>query len=1522
MLSALSQSTLSNNNNNNNDNNSSSGSRAQSPSKKSLAPTVKTEPDHDVHPLEMETQPQAQQPPSFNDLSSSSNGIPPSSSSSRTSNMNEFDGHIDYAESPIHPFSMPPQHQQQPQFPSAQQQRQHHQQPQQQEPPGSPREDQQEAFNINNSNNPSYPSTQPQQHQQLLKLKTEHGVVPVVTTTTTTTTPSLSATVNTPDIIMTHDEDDSLQDGSSSETEKSNYPHQNQEGNNNDDDDNEEDEPITGGPDKLTQLTQRNCHLMVDTSAASSLVNTPSSPSTAQMETPTTATSSSSSRRPSLRTMPATIPRSALQEETIALFKQFRNLIPCAKCFCRNTIQRDGMSDGNLRFKCRPPVSMSLICNKSYSESKIRNMIAGVVYGHSLPDSGTPSSGENSLGLAPPSTTKSRRGSKVKANIVNAAHSPKVGTEKTPEISGSSVGVKADRPQQDDEDMDRRSPAGQLMQEEEDELDDSNPLAIDPGMLEGFTLPQPSPVRRPSQGRVSRRPSVQQLRRKSLAAEDAMMSSSMDYESNNNNYSSQLPPMNPSAAGNHLQVPGTPPLDGEDTRLHRQQRPGYGTQARSVTPTGLHHPQQGPPPSSSGRQKLHHSHSHPNIGQQRHQQYLEQQEYQREQRDHRGSNGYPSQALQQQQQQQQRQQLQRQVSRRESGQQLGAPTDRRSSSTYASSLQQQSSSSSSMSMSSPIPSSQKVLLVSGNEAHSPALSSSPRSSPGREIAHHHQSQLHGSMGTPPFRSLAGAGRFEEGPGYFQRRMSQPHTGYGGYMSTSSSSGLPPMPSPLSHPYDRRASEAEEYPQMHREKYERLNASTLLAPGSGSSSRPNQKLRAIQPAPPSLPHHGQSNFSQGRHQSFRGDTSPQHPLDPLDPYDEPSRQPMTPPTRYSQASHLQQQQGGGSGASSQVSSPWISHGGHPALAQSEPMRYSHSLPQGGGSSRPGVRHQGSSSSLYYQSSSNRIDDRDQYDSEQGDSNREMSPEYQEMDSDGRPVIRTSNGAKRKSIGHALSRASSHQNLYMTRSEHQQQYNSSNSQRSYRPIAPMESSSNLDRAMPGKSAIKLTCFPNTSHSPSMTHELPPIPSSQHALDSSEAMSMRLEQTSKLVIEITQPSFMQSYGSNTANNHKMVHKAASQPNLKRTPLHQATGSSSPVFTTRLSASPYDSMDIEGGAASKKRRSDDSDASPSRRNSDESNKGTSTMAEAAVAALAAAANAATSDVSTLTLPASSSLSASSSGIQIFGVDYLNKKDIGLGLSTTPSSMPSPAIEALKVAQASSYVKVEDQKELGVDYSLFTRVETAGWRILIPPNVIASFRSEDFGLMLRPKGLNVENNESQQQQQDKEVTVVPKQEPEGDDQEELVDELDDDQEIHEEITFGGRGIGGHHGLGLKTGHIHGATSSTTTMGCSSSMNSLSSLAATTANDYEDDDDDEDCKEEKIEEDEDLESYRPEGLRRDDDEDVNAAGVSRIALGDHEDQLQPQKQQQHKVQQPMYQPFQPQEDVEMEMEQDELVDDD
>lgn len=112
----------------------------------------------------------------------------------------------------------------------------------------------------------------------------------------------------------------------------------------------------------------------------------------------------------------------------------------------------------------------------------------------------------------------------------------------------------------------------------------------------------------------------------------------------------------------------------------------------------------------------------------------------------------------------------------------------------------------------------------------------------------------------------------------------------------------------------------------------------------------------------------------------------------------------------------------------------------------------------------------------------------------------------------------------------------------------------------------------------------------------------------------------------------------------------------------------------------------------------------------------------------------AATAAAAAVVAAAAASAAASSSGsiLQLVGVDYPSSSKEGLGLGLSSSS---PAIEALAVARASSYVPLEEQKELGIDYSLFTRVETAGWRILIPPNVTASFRSEDFGLLLKPKG-------------------------------------------------------------------------------------------------------------------------------------------------------------------------------------------
>ncbi|KAF9349317.1 hypothetical protein BGX34_001859 [Mortierella sp. NVP85] len=225
-------------------------------------------------------------------------------------------------------------------------------------------------------------------------------------------------TLNTPDIIMTDESAKIALMGSEDEIQSSPTADRSiQEGNRDENGDQYQTSELA------SHLERPPSPLVVDTSNAMIPASRPSAAigtSPLTKSTPTTAaltldsaSVAPSSKRSSLRTMTVTLPRSPLQEETIALFKQYRALIPCAKCFSRNTIQRDGMSDGNLRFKCRPPVSMSLICNKSYSESKIRGMIANAVYGHALPYSGTSSSAtlgdrssENGLTMA---TTKSSR---------------------------------------------------------------------------------------------------------------------------------------------------------------------------------------------------------------------------------------------------------------------------------------------------------------------------------------------------------------------------------------------------------------------------------------------------------------------------------------------------------------------------------------------------------------------------------------------------------------------------------------------------------------------------------------------------------------------------------------------------------------------------------------------------------------------------------------------------------------------------------------------------------------------------------------------------------------------------------------------------------------------------------------------------------------------------------------------------------------------------------------------------------
>jgi hypothetical protein len=614
---------------------------------------------------------------------------------------------------------------------------------------------------------------------------------------------------------------------------------------------------------------------------------------------------------------------------------------------------------------------MSLICNKSYSESKIRNMIAGVVYGHSLPDTNGPGSatspGENVLALAPPPVTKPSRRASTKND-----GSPRLGAE-----------ITSERLHRLKEDPEEQLPENPLQME----------IVPDDRMSGGHQQQHPLDARRPSQphphqGSVSRRASIQQLRRPSLVDDDGMM---MDYEDH--------APSGPHPT--YLQVPGTPPMDGGEDSRHYRPRTSYNQPPRSVTPTGPpHHSSNGgPPPVTSGRQggqKLHHSHSHPNIGQQRHQQYLEQQE-----REHRGSfsgQGHPGQSSSSSSQAQPPRLLQRPLSKRESIHQMGGGPERRSS------------------QPSPNPGSKYLSGPPGSmhEAHSPAMISSPRSSPGREMGGHHHSHgssSHEQSGTPSMRSIPGSAWYDDNnQGYLSRRMSQPHPGYG---YSGSHSGLPPaMPSPLSHPYDRRASEVEDYSPVHREKYEKLNASTLLPPGpngssAGSSSSSSLSRHSLQKMKP-LAHPVSPNSA------FE---SRQHPLDPAEP--EPieeggsSRQPLAP---YSRSSGP----GGNSSSNPGSSSPWLGsgsgnggNGSGPATPQSEPMRYSHSMgnntttaSNGGsgnsgsyaGGPRPSLRHQSSLSNIYYQSP--RQDDRERFEAE---NDMDMSPDYHDVDADGRKFI---------------------------------------------------------------------------------------------------------------------------------------------------------------------------------------------------------------------------------------------------------------------------------------------------------------------------------------------------------------------------------------------------------------------------------------------------------------------------------------------------------------------------------------
>ncbi|KAG0026260.1 hypothetical protein BGZ81_006496 [Podila clonocystis] len=1028
------------------------------------------------------------------------------------------DNSMDYAETPIHPLAAAPSSNLTSSSPHASR-------------PPLPSNHREESYQTS-----STPSFQPQQHQQLLKLKNEHGCSTPVSNSEAKDDESYDHP-NSPSIPQRSSMgDDASPRFSPSPAQEKNHL--------------VVDTSSTGGP-------LRSPHMLMPET-----MGTPTTPSTATMTpdtsaplsgtTNSSAATSSSSRRGSLRTTTATLPRTALQEETVALFKKYKSLIPCAKCFNRDTIQRDGMSDGNLRFKCRPPVSMSLICNKSYSESKIRNMIAGVVYGYTLPDSGTPTSGatdgskSNVLAFPPPpmptSTAKSRRAS-----------------QKPVDMSSQNSGERLDQEDSRDQQMLEQDHRQRLQQQHHRQED----------------------VRRASMQQS-------QFRRPSAAGDDSPM---MDYDD-----STMLPPL---GRPNRLQVPGTPPLD--DDRSHSYNRGPSNLVSSTRQP-----------------QKLHHSRSHPNIGQQRQQQYMDHQDQMSG--EHRGSIGgykssphghpYPH-------------SMRPQAIRRESA--PYSSTERRFS--YPS---QKSSSSTSGS---------KFLPVGHtDEALSPALSSSSRSSPGREpvlqplsssgaVGDHDQNPGTPSLGSLP-QGYYGDNKGSSSP--YQRRMSQPHpnqprgSGSSAYTQLPGFSGVPSANKQPLH-YDRRGSEMDEYHYSHREKYEKLNANTLK----------QYKSR--------VPYGQESPFM---------------------------------PSSASSASHQSPQFENSSLSVFSSSTPAVnraSNGGYSPLSG-----YS-SLPQG---TRPAQSYQSSSRRDYAES--------DTY-----------AP-----DSDQPEDFESRQYAKMRGIKHPANNRPQGNHLYN--------------------VPSSSGPKDLDSVLP-KNTIKLTCFPS-----SVKSQPDPSPSSTtSSLETTDAMALNLDQNSKLVIEISQPRLLQSFRSLTSlrassssqPRDRVIRHAISQPNLLR--------SSSSVLGLRRSASP-DSMSF---GSSKKRRADSvfdggremEDMTPamSKMSSSSSSSAAATAAAAVVAAAAASAAA----------------SSSGANLQFIGTDYPAKEGLGLGLSSS-SSCSSPAIEALAVARASSYVPLEEQKEMGIDYSLFTRVETAGWRILIPPNVTAAFRSEDFGLLLKPKSDGEETKE------------------------------------------------------------------------------------------------------------------------------------------------------------------------------------
>ncbi|KAF9406950.1 hypothetical protein BGZ94_002889 [Podila epigama] len=1085
---------------------------------------------------------------------------------------------------------------------------------------------------------------QPQQHQQLLKLKTEHGV-------------SSFTASGTPDIAMSGDEQEEDSASVNMEQRESSI---------------EEDDDQQQTQQSFSRTSREKESLVVDTTSMPrsqpqsrrGSVLTPMSGSTPSTDTPTSA-APSSSRRPSLRTM-TTLPRSALQEETIALFKQYRDLIPCAKCFSRKTIQRDGMSDGNLRFKCRPPVSMNLICNKSYSESKIRNMIAGVVYGNSLPD-GSPSTpgssgsgSQNVLAMAPPPSTKgSRRSSR------QVEDSPLVGPDRTP-------------------DMDKT-------RNERDQLEDFSDIDRD-GMSPGVDHSAeksgaPADENIAQRANFSRRPSAPLLRRGSTTGEDDMRIDRDSAEGPSPHHHHHHP--------NYLQVPGTPPLDSSDPRLHRPWS-ANSDHPRSVTPTGT------APGPVRNSQKLRHSQSHPNIGQQRLQQQQQQQsqmDSQDRMKEHRASIGgitYPSSSQPYPSPHQQQRPFQPLALRRESSQLHGSirhrpEPERRSSHPI---ILQSSSPSTSSSSSGP----NKYLPVGHmHDAHSPIIPSSPRASPS-----------HDSM---------------TGLDHYHRRMSQPYHTYSGHGSLP-----PPHPSPLSNQYDRNVIDTQDYhhhqaPQ--REGYEPHGSPMLQAPYSSMARYSKSKGGYASEGSPRLSH--------------------SLPEDPNADDMSRGQAAMTPPI----PPHSSSAQWSVS-ANSNDSQEY-------GISQTDSMRYPNTMPSGATqphhypqehqqqfsyhSHRSSLRQEPFSSTSPYLPQQQRRDDPESPRSEGLD----LSPDFGEVDADGRPIVRMpSHGLKSKSSNHLMSRRGSSQNLYGTNVA---SCVAAAAAAATNPAAHVsaadkaaQSTRSLTSALPQRSTIKLTRY--SGDDATVTS-----PSSSRTLETTDALAVQVHQSSKLVIEITQPRFSQAYHnhqqqqqhakSSNKNSYHSLARFSSQPNL----LMQ---SSTSILGRRRSASPDTKVDFE---SSKKRRA----AEP-----------TVTDADGDPSSSARSLHASSTTTTTTNLANQGILG----GLQIIGLDYSRADSekggseggvgLGLGLEASSSTRPtyvlttaekesnlqadSPCIEALSVAQASSYALVKDQKEMGVDYSLFTRVETAGWRILIPPNVTASFRSEDFGLVLKPKEVDARN--------------------------------------------------------------------------------------------------------------------------------------------------------------------------------------